>query len=935
MLRVRLGRELFLAKSRWIRPIAVLVAQTPWTRSPRRFISSEPEKVFFSLEEYEREAILSTPKSSGIESSSSSEPTKKVQGAVAKYVSKVASEWGDDTIVLAQVGSFYEFYGDQAIKHAESLGLRFTNRKVNADVMAGFPVHQLDKFCKQLVVDMGYRVVILDQVEDIRTNSKYKSEEEKRPISRILSPGTLVAESYANTRASNFLLAIYLSSSLLEKKVNTSSEIGLAWLDLTIGSVFYQTSTVDNLMIDIARIKPKEIILDSAIRKFQLESGQWYPDFVDLKEQHISYRLFPTRSQIDAYTTMFTEHKDTISFAIDRMDDKIVKCLGALLKYVQEHVPGSKFRLKRPVEEQASTLMTIDPQTLHSLELFETKELGSIRGSLISIIDETLTDGGARMLYSWLSAPLLSVTEINKRLDYVEYFLNNIRLMHNLQSFLHDIEDIERHLQALSIPRFDARILFTMCKTIIRVNEIVELLERQPNLDIVDESLKNLKIALKQPFKRAKKFLKSINESFFTPGDHSGINRSMVSSTATIGLERLYMELEKNQAFSKDLLKTLRDDHKDCQVDIDLKDSPQYKFVVSIKTKKPENIKIDGIKIVQRKNVYLYQYIPWIQLGTEKEHILSKIKLEEQAIFERFRKSIYDSFTELREIATIISLLDVTTALATLARNCNLVRPVLDMSNKFAITKGRHLTVEQGLLKLGKYFVANDCHLNGKFANTWMITGPNMGGKSTFIRQVALISILAQIGSFVPAERAHIGIVDKIFSRVGSADNLYRGRSTFMVEMLETSNILKNATRNSLAILDEVGRGTSSKNGIAIAYATLAHLSEINTCRTLFATHFGAELYHLLELYGKKDMVNYYYSDIDIDNMKQLSSFQGIFSFIHTLRPGICTSSHGLRIAAMAGFPSTALQDADKVLDNILTPAEKTGKVICTESPNK
>lgn len=850
---------------------------------------------------------------------------KKRNNNLLDYVTDVAKDFEPGAAILIQVGSFYELYGDQVNLHAADLGLRIARRK-DGTIMAGFPVEKADHYCKTLVRDLGRRVVILNQIDDV-TNSPV-SFREKRPISRILSPGTLVNEPFADTRSSNYLLSVFISPSMLEKPAISSSEVALAWLDLTVGSVYYQSSTLGDLITDIARIKPKEIILDTSARKHQLETGEWYSDLVELKDHRISYRGFPTRQMVDAYApSMFSDHKEAIAFNLDDMDDKIIKALGALLNYVREHIPGSDFKLKLPTEEKSASIMAIDGHTLASLELFETKQLGTVRGSLLSVIDNTCTDGGARMLSEWLSSPLLSVSEINRRLDYVEYFKANSRLTKDIQLVLGQIEDIERFLQALSMPRYDPQILLKLAQSIEAIHSLVELLKREDELEIVDETLKEMKYSLTKPLTATKKFLNHVDVDALTAENPD--SKRKILPTGSKALSNLHLELARNAERINVLKESLQKLHPNAEVN--LRESPQYKFVVSIKTRAHKDIKIEATQVSHKASTYLFQHIPWLELGLERDRIRARIEAEEKVIFDRFRASLYKSFAELRRLAFILSFLDVTTNFANLARFYNLVRPIVDTSNKCEIIHGRHLTVEQGLAKVGKNFVANDCYLNGTFRNTWMITGPNMGGKSTFIRQVALMSVLAQIGSFVPAESAKLGIVDRLYSRVGSADDLYRGRSTFMVEMLETTNILKHATKNSLAILDEVGRGTSSKNGLAIAYATLVHLAERTGCRALFATHFGAELYDILYQNDKERIVNYYYSDIELDDPDDPSLY-GTFSFVHRLRPGICVSSHGLRIAAMAGFPNQALQDANTVLKNILTEKEIDGRAMLTGS---
>ncbi|ANB12359.1 mismatch repair ATPase MSH1 [Sugiyamaella lignohabitans] len=814
-----------------------------------------------------------------------------------------------------------------------------------------------------MVGDLKKTVVLLDQVPtEVAAGS---TEADKRPVTRIITAGTLVSESFLNSSENSFIAAIHFSNSHLEsiETAPANSPVGVAWLDISVGSFYYQLTTVSELMNEIVRINPKEVLLDSAAKKLNVVGGDWAPQLSELSNFMITYKKFPSSTSFVDYMSRFNQPPAEVLYSVKDADEKSISAMCVLLKYMTENLPGSIIKLKTPEHQTTSEYMKIDSTTRKSLELFEsTQNSESVRGTLYNVIDRTVTQSGARLLRSWLSSPLLSVEKIKTRQDYVEYFLERPTLTARLIHSIEKLDDCQRTVQKLGMQKFDVMDLVAVSRSISTIADIHRLVtgeikaaEKDTSISILKEWYHILDKRLPALQKLSKSIDKSINiEVLEADSNDEGLVegepgygaispellelqrgrkakreaaefRSILKPTASKKLEKL--DLMQGEYLSEmeqldQKFKTLHDNLK-----VSLKWAPQYGYHVHIsgtesKLGSISNLMIDGHRIKPTKKTIVIQNEEWIQLGLKKDYIQSKREAEEQTILNKLRESALLLADSLRECCVAIDEMDVTSSFSILARERSLVRPTITDDDALCITSGRHMTVEAGLYSTGSQFVANDCDLGGKENPVWMITGPNMGGKSTFIRQVALITVLAQIGCYVPASSATIGIVDRLFCRIGAGDDLYRGRSTFMVEMLETGNILKHATSRSLAILDEVGRGTSGRDGLAVSYATIAHLLDVSKCRCLYATHFGIELADLLAKNSKGHNISFYRTSIRSDFEEQFANAKNGMDFLfdHKLEKGISQNSHGLRIAALAGFPASALAVANSVWDGLGNP---------------
>ena len=900
-------------------------------------------------------------------------------------------ELHSDAVVLTEVGSFYEMYLEQAVEVGPKLNLKVARKRSKKDergyvAMAGFPSYQLERYLKILVNDMNRKVAIVNQVENaneleeeeedeydedddedsreaaimIQQGERYFTDSDiVRMVTRVVTPGTLISESFIDSSRSNFLLSVVFTNNHLSKAKPDNHEsdlyieespVGLAWLDLSVGTFYYQTTMVKDLMSDIARLRPKEILLDSSIRRFSLEEGNWCSDLSELKRYLVNYQPFPSKDTFGLrYAGVFDDSTSaSMKFDADReTDHKELSAINSILSYVSDNLPGATLKLKTPQRQSSSSVMRMDSRSIDALELFQTLSGDSVRGSLFSTIKRTVTPSGARLLNNWLSSPSTSLEEISRRQDYVQYFMENPRIRSTIADMVRDVDDCVRIIQKCSLRKNTADDLWVMANSIFAIKLIAHTLHNEKKMMmkheekkifVLNQSLLKLDKCLKGPMTFAKMVKDSIDENaliialkrqeeeveteeetndrYIAPKiiNKNGLeDKGIIRKDATPAMADYNKKLEDYDRRKRELEQQLADEYgHNGRVKIMLKWSPALAYHINVQIpismSFTEIQQIPGVIIQQFKNRQNIHHKDWSLLGQEREYLLKKRTKLEAKILRRLRRKLLRNTTNIRSTCETIDELDVTSSFATLALEQRLVRPQINNGNGTNIVQGRHMTVETGLKLRGSNFIANDCHLNHSNSNSlWVITGPNMGGKSTFMRQVAIITILSQIGCFVPAQQAEIGIADRIFCRVGAADDLYRDRSTFMVEMLETSYILKNATPKSLAILDEVGRGTSSKDGLAIAYAVITHLTETNKCRTLFATHYGRELFQVLKQNDKhKHNLDFYYTDLNIHRQ----AYDEVLDFNYTLQKGISPESHGIHIASLAGFPLKALQTA-------------------------
>ncbi|KAM5362578.1 hypothetical protein ACJZ2D_012490 [Fusarium nematophilum] len=733
--------------------------------------------------------------------------------------------------------------------------------------------------------------------------------------------------------------------------------LGLAWLDLSTGHFCTQQTNLVSLSAILSRLCPRELLLDQ-----DLEAYPGHGIFAVLAEDRhiITYAAGPRDSLLrpSDWTPMLESalsEREAAAFSSPE-----VLAAGLLLSYVEDRLRGMSMKLQPPLRHENMQIMAIDKNSLRALEIKQTIRDGAFRGSLLHAIRRTVTKSGARLLNEWLTAPSTSLDVITGRQDLVARFIADGDLRDSVILLLRRSYDSQRLVQKFTLGRGDADDLLGLANTIYATREIVELLDHASALPSDDSNTKCLsslasRISLVEPLKLARRIKGAIDEEgiiqqheaqdseasqmmalaedvvssegsqddaaalpkgrrkrpaslreYYADDNEAWVMKPAASST----LRRLHAELTSLMQEKVTLSDTLRE--RLGASSLTLRWTPGLGHIAHIKGRDTHNL-VDVRPLSASRSTRSFHLPEWTQLGQRLDQVRVQIRTEEQAVFYSLRENVVRCLVKLRRNAAVLDELDIATAFAKLAREQNLVRPTLNNTTSHTIIGGRHPTVEGGLFEQGRSFVRNDCLVGSpKDGRVWLITGPNMAGKSTFLRQNALITILAQIGCYVPASYAELGVVDAIFSRVGSADNLYRDQSTFMVEMLETAHILKQATPRSFVIMDEIGRGTTPEDGTAVSFACLHHLATVNQCRTLFATHFHgvADLAAAEGLCSpERSIVQTYCTDVEEDG-------QGGFVYNHKLQRGINRRSHALKVARLAGLPDRAIDMARRVLDH-------------------
>ena len=799
-----------------------------------------------------------------------------------------------------------------------------------------------------------------------------------RKVTRTITPGTLIDESFMNPYENNFLLAIYSdtgSTPVAERSDRISSvptelkeagqtpsmnakKVGLAWLDLSTGDFFTQMTNVGPLLSAVARIGAREIVL---LDKKEENASDGVQNMLEQQRQIVAHHPADLQSaSIQSWTSMLESEVPETEQRL--FSDEEVKAGSLLLSYLYERLPGSAIKLQPPHRQQDKETMTIDKNSMRALEILGTSKegLGGGKGSLLHTLKRTVTKSGARLLRAWVAAPSMSLDVINPRLDLVALYLADHAFRRDVVSLLKRSHDSQRLVQKFSMGRGDADDLISLLRTIDATNDIAKLIRQQLSSKDSDvsfsqqNSLQRLygRLSTDDPSSLADKIRASIDEEGLQEShmlnDDEGteitiLAQNVLHNEGTADDQVAMSQVIKSKAKQKppsdvdtefqapwilrrsasEQLLTLHLVLDDLQADkfgltnrlrnvlesqsLTLRWTSGLGYICHVKGNRDVSSSIKKYAtsrdVKTTKSTRSFHHPEWSDLGSRIDQARTRIRAEEQRVLQELRGQVVVNLVKLRRNASVLDELDIYCAFASLAEEQGFVRPILNNGLDHKIIGGRHPTVKLGLEEQGRAFVSNDCSI-GEKERIWLITGPNMAGKSTFLRQNALISVIAQIGSFVPAEYAEIGLVDQIFTRVGSADNLFRDQSTFMVEMMETAAILNQATPQSFVIMDEIGRGTTPEDGIAVGFACLHHLYHKNKCRTLFATHFHS----LADMTKAWENLGCYCTDV-------AEGSGGSFSFVHRLRPGVNRSSHALKVAALAGVPKVAIETARTVLE--------------------
>ncbi|WBU30399.1 DNA mismatch repair protein MutS [Rhodopseudomonas palustris] len=795
-------------------------------------------------------------------------------------------------LLFYRMGDFYELFFDDAEIASRALGITLTKRgkHLGADIpMCGVPVERSDDYLHRLIA-LGHRVAVCEQTEDPAAARARKSVV-RRDVVRLITPGTLTEDTLLDARANNYLMAIARA-----RGSAGADRIGLAWIDISTGEFCVTECTTAELAATLARINPNEAIVPDAL-------------YSDTELSPILRELAAvTPLTRDVFDSATAERRLCDYFAVATMDGLAAlsrleaTAAAACVTYVDRTQLGKRPPLSPPSREAAGTTMAIDPATRANLELTRTLA-GERRGSLLDAIDCTVTAAGSRLLAQRLAAPLTDAAAIARRLDAVEAFTGDAGLREQIRSSLRAAPDMARALARLSLGRGGPRDLANLRDGIRAADEVIAQLGQ---LASPPQEIASAMAALQRPSRALCAELgRALADDLPLLKRDGGFVRE--------GYEPALDETRKLRDASRLVVASMQARYADDTgiKALKIRHNNVLGYFVEVSAQHGDKLMAPPLNatFIHRQTLAGQVRFTTAELGEIEAKIANAgdralgLELE---IFDRLAAMIDAAGEDLRAAAHAFALLDVATALAKLASDDNYVRPEVDESLSFAIEGGRHPVVEQALKKAGEPFIANACDLSPGPAQTsgqiWLLTGPNMAGKSTFLRQNALIALLAQVGSFVPANRARIGIVDRLFSRVGAADDLARGRSTFMVEMVETAAILNQASERALVILDEIGRGTATFDGLSIAWAAIEHLHEQNRCRSLFATHY----HELTALSAKLPRL--------FNATVRVKEWRGEVVFLHEVLPGSADRSYGIQVAKLAGLPPSVVSRAKAVL---------------------
>lgn len=776
-----------------------------------------------------------------------------------------------DAILLFRVGDFYETFGEDAIKTSSILGITLTSRNNGAAgeiPLAGFPYHALDTYLPKLV-RAGQRVAICEQLED----PKLAKTIVKRGVTEIITPGIVTHENIISTKENHFLAAIFL-----EKKT-----IGIALLDISTGEFLTTEGNQEQIDKLIQSFQPKEILYERSQHEF----------FSNLFANFYLYKLDDWYFNFETAYEKLKNHFQVNSlkgFGINELKTAICAC-GAILHYLDITQHQQKQHINKLSRLYHENYVWIDKFSLRNLELLYSPNEKA--RTLIDIIDKTQTPIGSRLLKRWISFPLIDITQIKHRLNIVEFFVKHHHFINDLNFNLKQIGDLERLVAKISIGKANPR-------DVIQLHTALKAIHNIKNLFTQDNPVLSIVQQLNECSTLASEIEKVIN-----PECPAQINKGNVIKN---GVNKELDELRDIVYHSKEYLNKIQN-RESLRTGIpSLKISFNNVFGYYIEVRNTHKDKVPSDWIRKQTLVNAERYITQ-ELKEYEEKILGaeeKIINIETQLFQELIQKILTYIPTLQLNSTLLAQLDCYQSLAVVAIENNYTKPEVNDSLTISIKDGRHPVIEK-TLPADKPFIPNDIYLDTEQQQIVIITGPNMSGKSAILRQTALITLLAQIGSFVPASKASIGLVDKIFTRVGANDNISQGESTFMVEMIETAAILNNLSPRSLILLDEIGRGTSTYDGISIAWAIVEYLHEYPNARprTLFATHYH-ELNEMEKSYPR--IKNYHVSVKEIDNK---------VIFLRKLLPGGTEHSFGIHVAEMAGIPRSIINRSKEILKQL------------------
>jgi DNA mismatch repair protein MutS len=787
-----------------------------------------------------------------------------------------------DCLLFYRMGDFYELFFDDAVKASAALDIALTKRGKHAGediAMCGVPVRAYEAYLAKLVRS-GFKVAIGEQMEDPAEAKKRGSKSVvARDVVRIITAGTLTEDTLLDARSHNYLAAV----------AEAQGALGLAWVDVSTGDFALQPISPKTLSAALARLSPGELLVPDRLLGNEAFCDVW----AEWKRvlSPLPGARFDSENARRRLEALYGVGALDGFGAFSRPE---LAAGGALVDYVELTQKGKLPRLSIPRRLAEGAVMEIDAATRRNLELAETLG-GERRGSLLATIDRTVTGAGARLLAAQLAAPLTEPHAIDQRLDMVAFFAEHEGVRAGLRDTLRRCPDVERALSRLSLGRGGPRDLANVRDALAEVPSLRALVT-DPALAVpagVTAAARELgeHSALVDRLARALAPdlpLNARDGGFIAPGYHDGLDELKTLRTESHGL---LMRLEKRYQDETGV------------ASLKIRHNNIIGHHIEVPSKQAERLGEGFIHRQTMASAARYTTTELIELAGRITGAADRALALELELLAELIAEVTANATAIALAAGALAVLDSAAALAELAESNRWTRPRIDASTAFDIRGGRHPVVEAALAAVNAGpFVANDCDL-ADAQRLWLITGPNMAGKSTFLRQNALIAILAQMGSFVPAESAHIGVVDRLFSRVGAADDLARGRSTFMVEMVETAAILNQAGPRALVILDEIGRGTATFDGLSIAWAVVESLHEVNRCRALFATHY----HELTRLTSRLASLSCH--------MMRVKEWQGDVVFLHEVGAGAADRSYGIHVARLAGLPPAVVGRAEEVLE--------------------
>jgi DNA mismatch repair protein MutS len=806
-------------------------------------------------------------------------PPEDASPMMAQYLAIKQAHPG--VLLFYRMGDFYEMFFEDAVAAAAALDIALTKRgrHAGADIpMCGVPVVRHEAYLARLI-RQGFKVAVCEQIEDPQEAKKRGGKSVvERAVVRLITAGTLTEDGLLDARSHNYLAAL----------AEIQGELGLAWLDMSTGEFTLQPLAASGAAASIARLEPRELLVPERLLSHPGLAAlfrDWAECLAPLPSPRFDWENGRNRLQ-----TLYGVAALDGFGAFSRAE---LAAAGALVDYVDLTQKGRLPRLATPRRLAAGAVMEIDSATRRNLELSVTLS-GDRKGSLLSVIDRTVTAVGARLLAQNLAAPLTDVAAIRRRLDAVGFFVERHGLREQTRALLRTCPDMERALSRLALGRGGPRDLAAMRDGLRQIPALrAELVA--DGLDAPPEDITAAITGLGDHARLVDRLTGALAEDLPLQARDGGF----IAAGFHPGLDELRMLRDEG----RQLLAGLQARYAETSgvASLKIRHNNVLGYYIEVPQKQADRL---GEPFIHRQTIAQTVRFTTVELGELETRIATaadKAVALEIELFAELLGAVIAAAEPIAAAARALATLDVAASLAELAVERRYCRPHVEDGTAFAIAGGRHPVVEAAG---GQPFVANGCDL-GETQRLWLVTGPNMAGKSTFLRQNALIAILAQMGGFVPADSARIGIVDRLFSRVGAADDLARGRSTFMVEMVETAAILNQAGPAALVILDEIGRGTATFDGLSIAWAVVEHLHDVNRCRALFATHY----HELTALAGRL-------AALACHSMR-VKEWRGDVVFLHEVGAGAADRSYGVHVAKLAGLPAAVVDRAETILQTL------------------